>query len=119
MSSKIYIKRLCENCGQEFIARTTVTRFCSHTCNSRYAKLQARQLKEKASRFETIQSTDRERPLDAIEKEYFTVDDAATHLTVSGRTLYRLIAEKKLKKKKLRGRTIILKEDIRIFLAQQ
>jgi hypothetical protein len=73
MSSNIYIKRICENCGQEFIACRTVTRFCSHTCNSRYAKLQARQLKEKASRFETIQSTDRQRPLDAIEKAYAVI----------------------------------------------
>jgi excisionase family DNA binding protein len=71
------------------------------------------------SNFQTIQYADKTRALETTDTDYFTVQTAARHLTVSARTLFRLIAEKKLKKKKLRRRTVILKEDIKIFFAQQ
>jgi excisionase family DNA binding protein len=119
MSSNIYIKRLCEHCGKEFVARTTVTRFCSHTCNSRFSKLQTRHLKEQASHKQTIKQTDKALSLDDSNKEYFDIATAAAHMTVSERTLYRIIAQKKLKKKKVGTRTVITKEDIRIYFAQQ
>jgi len=32
MSSKIEITKVCQHCGNEFIAKTTVTKFCSHAC---------------------------------------------------------------------------------------
>jgi hypothetical protein len=38
MSSKIEIQKICECCGKEFIAKTTVTRFCGHTCASKSYK---------------------------------------------------------------------------------
>ena len=38
MGSNIYLQKICEQCGKEFTARTTVTRFCSHTCSSRAYK---------------------------------------------------------------------------------
>ena len=34
MSSKIEVQRICQHCSNEFTARTTVTRFCSHRCAS-------------------------------------------------------------------------------------
>lgn len=49
MSSNIQIKRVCEQCGKSFLARTTVTRFCSHKCNSRFYKLQQKQKKIESS----------------------------------------------------------------------
>ena len=44
MSSNIYTQRICQYCGKEFTARTTVTQYCSHKCNSRDYK---KKLKEK------------------------------------------------------------------------
>jgi hypothetical protein len=44
MSSNIRINRICEYCGQEFQAKTTVIRFCTHTCTSRAGKLRIKQL---------------------------------------------------------------------------
>jgi len=35
MSSNFIVNRVCEYCGREFEARTTVTRFCSRSCNKR------------------------------------------------------------------------------------
>ncbi len=55
MSSKIQIKRICEYCGNEFTAQTTVTRFCSHKCNSRAYKLKVKEMKVGKSNEETNQ----------------------------------------------------------------
>lgn len=46
----IQIKSRCEHCGEIFMARTMVTKYCSHRCNSRAYKLKQRQEKMKVAR---------------------------------------------------------------------
>lgn len=53
MSSNIQISRLCDYCGNSFIAKTTVTRICSKTCNSRFYKRKKREEKMIKSHIET------------------------------------------------------------------
>ncbi|MEI9921867.1 MAG: helix-turn-helix domain-containing protein [Bacteroidota bacterium] len=76
-------------------------------------------MKEQASHCQTIKQADKVLNLDQANKNYFDIPGAAAHMTVSQRTLYRIIAQKKLKKKKVGTRTVITKEDIRIYFAQQ
>ena len=38
MSSNMAIPKTCSYCGKAFIAKTTLTRYCGHTCNSRHYK---------------------------------------------------------------------------------
>ena len=45
MSSNIKIEKTCTFCGEKFIARTTVTKYCSHKCASRAYKVRAREEK--------------------------------------------------------------------------
>jgi len=35
MTSNIRIEKVCQYCGTKFIAKTTVTRYCSHSCNKK------------------------------------------------------------------------------------
>ena len=42
MSSKIEVQRICQYCEQEFTARTTVTKYCSHKCGQRAYKARKR-----------------------------------------------------------------------------
>lgn len=119
MSSNLQIKKTCEYCGNAYIARTFVTRYCSHRCNRLHYKQQVRQKKEQVHQAQVSESFDLNQVLASVHQEYFKVSQAAALLTVSRRTLFRLIASKKLKKKKLGGRTVILKEDIKLFFAQQ
>ncbi len=49
MSSNIKVHRICQHCGNEFLARTTITRYCSHKCNSRDYKARKRAEKIKIS----------------------------------------------------------------------
>ena len=38
MSSNIFSQRICEECGNQFTTRTTVTRFCGDRCAKRAYK---------------------------------------------------------------------------------
>lgn len=44
MSSNLKIRRICQHCGQEFVARTTVTRYCGDYCAKKAYKLRGRKL---------------------------------------------------------------------------
>lgn len=39
MHSKIRLTKTCDNCGNEFTAKTTKTRYCSHRCNKQHYKV--------------------------------------------------------------------------------
>lgn len=54
MSTNIRIKRICDFCLQEFTAKTTKTKYCSHKCNSRAYKAAVRKEKIETSNIETI-----------------------------------------------------------------
>jgi len=42
MSSNIRIKKVCQHCGKLFIAKTTVTQFCSDDCAKKNYKKRQR-----------------------------------------------------------------------------
>ncbi len=91
MSSNLSVNRVCEYCKNQFVAKTTKTRFCSPTCNSRNNKMLIRNLKIEKSNSET-QSIKKNEPLEKIEsiksKEFLTVKDASQLLNISTKTLY-------------------------------
>lgn len=43
MSSNIQIPKKCQHCGKMFVARTTVTKFCGHSCASKNYKKGAKE----------------------------------------------------------------------------
>jgi len=45
MSTNIIVNRICEQCGKNFLAKTTVTRFCGIACNRRNYKQRIRRSK--------------------------------------------------------------------------
>jgi len=116
MSSNISVTEICEYCGKEFTAKTTVTRYCSHTCNSRAYK---QGLKEKKVE-KVIENTNKQKILNASDvnyeiikqKEFLSLKEANILLGVSERTLYRLIKAGTLKSTKIGRRTIIKKSEI-------
>lgn len=93
MSSNIRINRVCEYCGLEFQAKTTVTRFCSHKCNSRACKHKIKQLKIGASEVET-RAVKLKSSIDVRDMEVLTVTDAARLLRCARQTIYNMINNK-------------------------
>ncbi len=69
MSSNIFVNRVCQWCGKEFVARTTTTNYCSHRCSGLAYKERKRQAKlEKVQEeFERVGKPRLGDPLDQVE----------------------------------------------------
>ena len=92
MSSNIKVQRICEYCNNEFIARTTATKYCSHRCNQKHYKAKAKQTKIENSNKETFKKT--LFPLERLKaKEFLTVKEVAILLDCSSKTVYRHIVK--------------------------
>ncbi|WP_159471236.1 helix-turn-helix domain-containing protein [Dyadobacter sp. 3J3] len=106
MSSTIETIRICQECGNKFTARTTVTRFCCLKCNRRNYKKRARKVKVEKSEKLTIEKKQLP-PREVATKSYLSIKDACSLLTISRTTLWRLIGDRKIKSVKL-GRRIVI-----------
>ena len=111
MSSTLKVQRICEYCGNEFTAQTSVTRFCSLKCASRSYKQRKRDNKigraiEETNQQKILSASDLQ--LEAIkQKDFLSIKDAYTLLGVSERTFYRLMKNGTVPATKLGRRTII------------
>lgn len=108
MSSNIEIIRICEYCHNEFIAKTTVTKYCSHKCNSRAYKERIKSKKIKRSNEETFNT--KTQAIEIIKaKEFLTVKDITILMNCSRQTIYKIIHSGKLKSIDLKINKIIVK----------
>lgn len=115
MSSNIKVNRLCEFCGKGFEAKTTVTRYCSHRCNSRAYKALAKGKKIEGSNLQTL--TKLTQPIEAVKaKEYLSVAESCKLIGISRMTLHRLIKANKIKSGSIGRRVIIRKSEIEKLL---
>lgn len=96
MSSNIKVQRICHHCGKEFIAKTTVTQYCSDVCSKRAYKLRVETAKIVLSNRET-------QAIKAIfienlkAKEFLTVREVASLLNCSLRSIYYYIQSGNIK----------------------
>ena len=87
MSSNIQVQRICQHCGNEFTARTTVTQYCSDPCSKRAYKARIRAGKVEQSNKQTQQI--KTQPIEELKaKEFLTVREVARLLNCSVRSAY-------------------------------
>lgn len=112
MSSNIQVQRICQHCGTEFTARTTVTKYCSHRCASLANKAKKRAEKMQKSNTETKQI--KNKPIEELKaKEFLTVSDVSKLIGCSRQNIYKLINAGKLKATNiLEKKTIVRRCDI-------
>lgn len=112
MSSNIQVQRICQQCGNEFTARTTVTKTCSDNCAKKLYKAKQKAKKVEASNTETRQI--KTRPIEELKaKEFLSVRDAAKIIGCSRQTVYTLINTGKLKGVNIKlKKTIIPRSEI-------
>jgi excisionase family DNA binding protein len=97
MSSNMLIPKTCTYCGKAYIAKTTLTRYCCHICNSRHWKQKAKEKKIQNSLIEQQQSMQTPQPLltanpiSLASKMFLCVQDAAALIGVSRWTINRMI----------------------------
>lgn len=112
MTSTFKIQRVCQHCKKEFTARTTVTRYCSQQCNRKALKAKYKSDKVEASHVETVTyklSTVNQ----AKAKDFLTPKDVAALLSLSIRTVYKLIESGDIKALRISERvTRIRRQDI-------
>lgn len=108
MSSNIRVQRICQHCGDEFEARTTVTKYCGDSCAKKAYKVRKRNEKIEASNQAT--SRIRIQPLEEIKaKEFLTVKDAAKLLNCCRQTVYTLINSGTLKAVNIKVKKTLIK----------
>ncbi|RKQ42916.1 excisionase family DNA binding protein [Roseivirga pacifica] len=116
MSSNIRVSKVCQHCGKQFIAKTTVTKYCGDNC--------AKKAYKKRKREEKIQMADKA-PSDLKTyyeneigtKEYLSIKEVCGLLGMSRMTVYRNIKYGRIPALKFKGRVIISKKRLeRIFI---
>ena len=106
MSSSITVRRICEHCKYEFIAKTTVTKYCSTKCASKAYKARQRATKVKQSNVQT--EALRNRPIEDIKaKDYLSISEACKLVGLSRRTIYRLIDQGHIIRHKVGTRSLL------------
>lgn len=113
MSSNLEIIKKCLFCESEFIAKTLVTRYCSHKCNSRHYKKKERDKKINAAT-EKVPSQNIKivyNP-EINSKDFLSIKETSSLLGISERTIFRLVKSGELISNKVGGRRILKRSDI-------
>lgn len=103
MSSNIRIQRICEYCDCDFIAKTTVTKYCSESCAKKGYKAGIRLNKIAESNSSTLLKMTRSLA-ELQAKEYLTVRETAILLGCSVRSVYYYIENGIIDARNLSGR---------------
>ncbi|MDP2067506.1 MAG: excisionase family DNA-binding protein [Lutibacter sp.] len=117
MSSNMMIPKTCSYCGKAFVAKTTLTRYCCHKCNSRHYKQKIKDEKIQKSLIEqqslqTLQTLQKNNPNSLISKSYLCVKEAAELIGVSRWTINRMIKRGDLQIHKFGRKKIIQRSQI-------
>ena len=114
MSSNIRLNKVCRECGSDFIAKTTVTKYCSHRCANRAYK--------KRLKNEKIElSIERDRYIipqhikypQFVNKEILSIKEACEFIGISNSTFHRLVKKGKFTTVKLGRRVFVTHKEIR------
>ncbi|MFN8429801.1 MAG: helix-turn-helix domain-containing protein [Spirosomataceae bacterium] len=120
MSSNIQVPKICQHCGQTFIAKTTVTKFCSHKCSSRNYKKRAKEAKVNATleattdqliqKFQTSKTSSGNQS-----KEFLSINEVSDLLGVSRWTINRMVQRGDLTVKQVGRKKIMSRQQIDAF----
>ena len=116
-ASKVKIKKVCEWCGQEFIAWKVSTRFCSKQCNSHAYKDAIRKRVLLQTERETMEKAEKISASKTGNQDYMSIAEAASLLGVTRMTVYNLIYSNVLRASKITSRlTFVRRCDIDAML---
>jgi excisionase family DNA binding protein len=101
MSSNLYIPKNCKHCSNAFIARTTVTKYCSDTCAKKAYKVRKRKEKIQSTLtvdLQKLRESETNTNLNNVNnKDFLSVTDASRLIGVSRWTIQRMIQQGRLK----------------------
>ncbi len=104
-------------CGKEFTAKTTVTKYCSHKCNSKDYKRKIKELKIKVSDKDTNKIVPQHIKNPKLnEKEILSIKEVCEFVGMSKSSVYRLINDEVINPIKIRNRVFISREELKKLL---
>ncbi|WP_243652175.1 helix-turn-helix domain-containing protein [Mariniflexile fucanivorans] len=112
------IPKTCSYCGKAFIAKTTLTKYCCHKCNSRHYKQKIKEAKIQTSLIEQQQAMQSQQTLQLantnslISKNFLSIQDTAELIGVSRWTINRMIKRGELQIHKFGRKKIIQRAQI-------
>ena len=117
MSSNIQVPKICQHCGQTFIAKTTVTKFCSHKCSQRNYKKRAKEAKVSATLEATTEQLVQKFQTSTTSaanntKEFLSINEASDLLGVSRWTIIGMVQRGDLTVKNVGRKTIMYRQQI-------
>ncbi len=125
MSSNIRIKKICQHCGDLFTAKTTVTKFCSDDCAKKAYKKRKKDEEIEKTQQQTRDelesqtlSSSKDNTINVV-KELVNVRELSVITSLSERTLFRLIKDKKFPKMKIGKRLVFNKNSVINYLDQK
>lgn len=121
------IKKVCEFCKQPFIAQTTTTKYCTHRCNQKAYKANAKKAKITKAILETNEAIKEKfvnpavKPTVVNDKSRLNFDwvgikDLSVFIGLSERTLFRLIQDPAFPKLKVGKRLLFRKDEVVNYL---
>jgi excisionase family DNA binding protein len=118
MSSNLSVNKVCEVCKMVFVAKTTVTRFCSTKCRKTKSREKNRDSNTEKKKADELLIENQY--FDEIKnKDFLTVKDAAQLLNMSSKTVYRLIEREVINSVQFSERkTLIRRSDIERYFDQ-
>jgi excisionase family DNA binding protein len=127
MSSNMRLKKVCKHCNTVFVAKTTVTKFCSDNCAKLNYKKRQREMKladaTDSSKEEVIEMLNpkkiNENPLETICKDLIGIKELSAVTSLSERTLFRLMKEKGFPKLKVGKRLLFKRNEVINYLILQ
>ena len=117
MSSNIRINRVCKHCNRVFVARTTVTSFCSDQCAKNNYK---RRQREKTIEIDEIDAAQQISQIKSSRKvnasipginEMISINVLAEITRLSERTIFRLLKDPAFPRVKV-GKRLLFKKDV-------
>lgn len=101
MSSNLYIPKKCKHCGNAFIARTTVTKYCGDNCAKKAYKARKRNEKIQSTLTVDMQKNNEAPAITNYNtvnnKDFLSVTEASQLIGVSRWTIQRMIQQGRLK----------------------
>jgi excisionase family DNA binding protein len=114
MARKFEYKKVCQFCGNMFVAQKSTTKYCSEVCNNRANKAANRQERLQT---ESAEVNERNRQ-NLLAQENLSLTDAAVLLDISRPTLYKLLNDRGVELLRISKRTIRVKKSDLLNLYQ-
>ena len=116
------IKKVCQHCGDVFTAQTTTTKYCSLQCAQRAYKKRVKEDKidesAKKTRADLLvqHQPSGNNATSQVMKELVNIKELSVITSLSERTLFRLIKDKKFPKMKVGKRLVFNKDAVVNYL---